>query len=228
MNIKRIAILSAVVIAVICVNMLSLFDWDHDPVAKQGVMDLRGWTEGATKPLKLKGEWEFYPGQLLSRLPENQPASFPYIQAPGNWGPSLNADDARSAIGYGTYRLTVVMDAEQAGQIAFCVPLIRSAHRLIVDGQEIGAKGIVVTDPAQYFGQAVPYVAWKKIEKERFDIFVQVVNFDHAVSGGIIQPISMGPVAAIVGEHQRIAALDFAILVVYLLFTLYFGLLHFF
>jgi|GEM_PF-6736763 Signal transduction histidine kinase len=38
----------------------------------------------------------------------------------------------------------------------------------------------------------------------------------------------MGPVAAIVGEHQRIAALDFAILVVYLLFTLYFGLLHFF
>lgn len=226
MNRKRIALISTIVMILITANVLSFFEWTGQPVAKNGILDLRGWNGDEEKVVKLIGEWEFYPSQLYEGSLDGTEAVPTYIQAPGNWREGLGNDLHEAAIGYGTYRLKILFDHDQNKRIGFRVPLIRSAHRLIVNQDEIGSSGRINGDPAKAVAEVVPYVAFTEIEGQSVEVLVQVVNFDHSTSGGIIQSISMGPMELINKEHQRISAFDFAIMVIYLLFSFYFGLIH--
>ncbi|MFS0554159.1 response regulator [Brevibacillus sp. 179-C9.3 HS] len=227
MNIKRVTIISAIVMFLACANILSFFEWTDQPVAKNGVLDLRGWEGVGKEVIKLKGEWEFYPYQLVEGPVEKRQVSPTYIRTPGNWREGLGNDHQAGSLGNGTYRLKILFDHDQNEMFGFRVPLIRSAHRLIVGQEEIGSLGVTSSDQAKSVAEVVPYVAFKEIHGQSVDVIVQVTNFDHGTSGGIIQSISMGTAEQINKEQQLISAFDFSIMVVYVLFSFYFGLIHF-
>ncbi|MEK8131640.1 ATP-binding protein [Paenibacillus filicis] len=209
-------------------NLITLRNWGDQPEAKNGLLDLSGWQKLGQEIVKLKGEWTFYPGQLLQRAEdaESSSASSVYTRVPGNWKPALADPQQEEALGYGTYRLQVRFGEHQTGLQAFRVQLIRAAHRLFVDGEEIGSNGRTTANPSDYAGQITPYVAFKDIKANQLDIFIQVANWDHAVSGGIIHSLWMGPPEKIVNEQQRVAAFEFGVIMLLLVFALYFGALQ--
>src|SRR5690606_31700578 len=76
---------------------------EDQPTASQGVMDLRGWDLDRSKPMVLKGQWEFYPNVFLMRDAESWDVQPSFLDVPGPWESSLE---------YGSYRLRMMLDAE--------------------------------------------------------------------------------------------------------------------
>lgn len=173
-----------VVALFIALNVLSFLEDEHAPKAHEGVLDLRqvgGLKEG---DIALNGEWLFYPGQLLDGTEETRAHDYIAI-VPGNWQSVIEPYLHQGAFGYGTYRLKILLDAEDesAQQIALRVPLIRTAHTLFVNGVQIGSNGAVSTSAGQYSPQVEPYISHTEISGTEVNIDVQVANYDFANSG---------------------------------------------
>lgn len=82
------------------------------PHLMNGVLDLRDKQINQDTLLILNGQWEFYPGMQLPSFNEQSltnASSQKYIQVPGKWNDVLN-DSKKSAYGYGSYRLRVLVD----------------------------------------------------------------------------------------------------------------------
>jgi len=227
MNRKYKWMIVSVLISFIGINLFFIMNPSAGPRAENGVLDLRGGKFPEQGLASLSGEWGFYPNQLLSGVQDvgNASAST-FISVPGNWTKGEKLDHFNAALGYGTYRLKVRIDAEQQGIVSFRVPLIRSSHRLFINGEELSSQGHVSDSRKGYLSQVHSYVAQKDIRASDIDLFIQVSNFDFKPSGGIIQSIQMGSLDAIMKEHQRIAAFEFAIIVVFVILALFFGFIH--
>lgn len=227
MNKKVVWSILIIFLLLTCGNIVSLMGWENQPKARGGILDLRGWSGFGQEVVSLKGEWEFYPAQLLSGEDDVKVDTAPLmIQAPGNWGKTISKVLYDGTKGYGTYRLQIKLDPNEAGLQAIRVPLIRTAHRLFVDGEQVGAQGVTAGQSANYKAEVKPYIAYQEVHGDRIDIFVQVANFDHATSGGIIQSIRMGPPELIDREQQRNAAMEFGMIVAFGLFAFFFAMLH--
>ncbi|GED54534.1 hypothetical protein BBO01nite_37750 [Brevibacillus borstelensis] len=88
-----------------------VFRTAEHPDAVQGVLDMRGWPFEESPTIALNGEWEFYPGELVShediaRMSTKRPH---FIQVPGDWRSAFPAG-SESSFGYGTYRLRILID----------------------------------------------------------------------------------------------------------------------
>ncbi|HIW34476.1 MAG TPA: hypothetical protein IAA29_17005, partial [Candidatus Paenibacillus intestinavium] len=87
----------------------------NQPVAINGVLDLRDWDDFSNHPLPLNGEWEFSPetfhfqnGAVLA----DSDAPSQLIQVPGNW--SLDSGTySNDKYGFGTYRLKILVDPDK-------------------------------------------------------------------------------------------------------------------
>ncbi|WP_281888592.1 histidine kinase [Paenibacillus sp. YYML68] len=213
------------IVLLIAINVLMLTDRDHEPQARNGVLELSE-QGGRQEAYRLQGEWSFYPNQLLtgrSTMSEEQAASAIVVDVPGSWDFDVFRGGPTNAIGYGTYHLRVQLGNQEAGLHAFWVPLIRASHRLFVNGEEIGGSGIPADESGRYSGEIKPYIAYKQLDAGRVDLFVQVANFDHTMSGGIIQSILMGPPEHVIKHQQKLAAFEFGMIVIYLMLALFFA-----
>lgn len=209
------------------VNIIGSWNEHDHPRAQQGVLDLRGWSEYGHDVIGLNGEWAYYPGVLLTGANDaEQVPNTRLYYVPGELQHSLSTFFRGTAIGYGTYRLQVKLDRE-AGLQAFHVQLIRNAHRLYVNGELIGSSGETAETADHYRGEVKPYVAYKDIQSDTFEVFVQVANFDHSTSGGMIQAIQLGPPDLVNQERQLTVAMEFGVIVLFGFFALFFGVIHF-
>lgn len=219
--------LLAVIVLIVCGNLLAAIDWKPQPHARKGILDLRGWDGLGKQVVKLSGEWEFYPGKLWSGGGVSErPSDLILIKTPGNWSNEISKVLHNGALGFGTYRLTIKLDSAKVESQAFFVPLIRSSHRFYVNNELVGVNGTTAEAANQYSGQAKPYITQTRIQGDTIEIIIQVSNFDFAISGGIIQPIIMGPLDLVAQEQSRTAAFEFGNMVVYILFASFFGVMH--
>lgn len=112
-------------------------------VAEAGVMDFRG-TDFASSVYALAGQWEFYYGEMYT------PGDFrsgpmeggETIDLPGPW---LKKGYPR--LGYATYRLTVLTDAQEP--LLLYVPEIMSSSTIWVNGKELFRAGQVGASPEE-------------------------------------------------------------------------------
>lgn len=124
----------------------------------KGVLDLSNWNLEQQGAVKLDGEWEFYPDELLS--PEDfrlvQYDSPPdYFKVPGTWR-GKNPDGGMSSRGSGTYRLQVLLrDTNEI--LGLKIRSIRMSHRLFIGGQEEGANRLPSTDKGAFQPGNTPY-----------------------------------------------------------------------
>ncbi len=116
-----------------------------DIAVQDGVIDLSGVNIAEAGSISLDGQWEFYWMELLKAedfksgdLPE--PLMAP---VPGFWH-GLNQDgEALPGKGYGTYRLQVKNAGIDQTYAGIHVSPIFTAYRLMVDGNEVGSRGLV-------------------------------------------------------------------------------------
>lgn len=224
---RYIWIMSIFVVLLMGVNVFYFFDRQDQPQAYNGTLDLRGWNGTGKQIIHLDGEWGFYPDQLITGADNLAEAHSPsLITVPGNWQEHMKKDLHDGALGYGTYKLHIMLDDNKEDLVGFRVPLIRTAHRLFVNNEEIGVNGVVSEQPESYTPQVKPYLAFKEVSQDSIDIYVQVANYDFTTSGGLIHSIQMGPMDLILREQQSIAAFEFAMIAVFVLLALFFVLMH--
>ena len=118
------------------------------PKAKQGHLDLEGWSFTERGPIRLNGEWEFFPSKLVnSYSPEDQASSL-YVAIPdsGLWQNIKVGGKTLSPYGYATYRLKITFPAIH-DNLALKIPEFFSASRIFLNGKDIYGAGMIGMKP---------------------------------------------------------------------------------
>ncbi|WP_248929237.1 ATP-binding protein [Paenibacillus hamazuiensis] len=178
------------------------------PSAVGGVVDLRNWDFSADNTLTLDGQWEFFPGQWLTPSPGGSyvpPASASgFIQVPGSWNRALSGESG-SPYGYGTYRLLILVSADNRMTYGIKTQDIRGASELFVNGHLLTGSGQPSAIRELHESRNIPYSGFFTTNEDYIEIVVRVSNYDYADKGGIIGPVSFGSALAV--THQNIFSL---------------------
>lgn len=181
--------------------------------ASQGVIDLRGLDFTVQETVQLKGDWEFYPGELLS--PDDfsgrtEPATDVQYSA----FPELWKSKGLSSFGTATYRL-IILTPEYCPPLSLEVPDMYSSYRLYVQGMEFSSNGI----PAQTKEDYKP--AWFHVTRPlnlkpvnqvggQMELILQIANFDHS-KGGSSQDIKLGLTQTLNTARERELAFSYTL-----------------
>jgi len=184
------------------------FDYRSDaPRAVNGVLDLRDWDVNGGKTITLDGEWAFYPYTWLAgneATPEAQTRDFQYIEVPGNWNDILG-----SPHGYGSYRLTILVNPDHDPSYSIRVSSARSASELYVDGRLLAKSGQPASSEEDYTARNFPYSAsFTTNGSGKIDVVVQAANFTDDRSSGIVRALKFGTEEAVSRETRLSTAMQ--------------------
>ncbi|MEK0313512.1 hybrid sensor histidine kinase/response regulator [Cohnella sp. 56] len=158
------------------------------PQATAGVMDLSAWNLATDGMLRLDGEWEFYPNQLLSPADfagGRQPDGKRYIQVPSIWN-----GKGMKGHGYATYRLLIKLRPTDQ-TLAIHKQVIRFSDRMFVNGREAASAGTPAKERSGYKPGNFPYTVSFLANGDRVELVVQVANYEYP-NGGIALPLRFG------------------------------------
>ena len=178
------------------------------PRAVDGVLDLRAWDLAADGPVRLDGDWDIYPGRLLSAQELDDPeiaATSGRIHVPGAWNARSYADGPMQAEGVATYALRLRFDpsTELPAYLAIRIPTpMNTAYALYVDGELVGKAGTVGLDRAGTTPQYAPNTALFAPQRDGAALVLQMANFDHAF-GGPIESLVLGSRVQIEAQQAR-------------------------
>ncbi|MET3287751.1 UNVERIFIED_CONTAM: two-component system sensor histidine kinase ChiS [Brevibacillus sp. OAP136] len=195
------------------------------PKAVSGVLDATGWDFARQGNVKLEGKWEFYHSQLLSpddftqRNGDVKPSLTGYMPVPAQWEnyPIPNS----SPFGYGTFRLRVKMQKQQGTIFGIKQAIMRTAHRVFVNGREIGSQGVPGRTKEETIPGNLPYTRFFAIQGDQAEIIVQIANYEYS-SGGFNQPLVFGVQKKIISEWGKSVTSELLIAIGFLLAGAYF------
>jgi signal transduction histidine kinase/DNA-binding NarL/FixJ family response regulator len=83
------------------------------PKVEKGVLDLRGWDFEKDGYFEIEGDFELYWKQLLTPkdFTAGKQHKFIYVKTPGNWGDLDFYGEKTTFHGYGTYKVTILLDS---------------------------------------------------------------------------------------------------------------------
>ncbi len=192
------------------------------PLAHNGILDLRTYELKDDKTMMLNGEWKFSEGHL-PREHEQENVEWETIAVP------TTSEDNRKA-DYGTYRLKILLNEKDYKERTYGlrIPSVKTASALFIDGELKGKSGEVADHPTQHIGKDIPYTVYFTTDKKEMDIILYVSNFDTVENIGIHKSIKFGSAEAISKEQDFIKILLTGMVVVLLLHSLYSLLVYFF
>lgn len=161
----------------------------HPPTVKQGVLDLRDWDLEQKGTVSLNGEWQFYWRQLRD-TPDSIPSHFitvPYVWNGYEWnGQKLPGE------GYATYIATIRLNpADKDKLLAFYVPDVYTAYRLLLNGKQISENGVVGTSKQTMKPYYMPRLVYFRPETDTLVLTMQISNFVHK-NGGMWNEMLIG------------------------------------
>ncbi|MBD0383611.1 hybrid sensor histidine kinase/response regulator [Paenibacillus sedimenti] len=169
------------------------------PLAMRGVLDLRDWSAGASRPITLEGEWEFYPEQWLTPADfANLTASVDriYLKVPGKW----DAAKGGAAYGYGTYRLVVKTSEDPETMYGIRVKNVISASEIYVNGHLLASNGQSAASRELHQARNTPYSVYFKEKGNQIELIMHVSNYEYSRGGGIVGSLKFGTADAIERE----------------------------
>ncbi|BBH24544.1 hypothetical protein Back11_58890 [Paenibacillus baekrokdamisoli] len=198
------------------------------PEAVNGELDLTQRDFAADGIVPLDGEWEFYSGRLLTpadfdldKQDGNRPEMTRYVHVPDNWEHYVDKQSKSSPYGYGTFRLRVKLP-EEAGRIyGIRQTNIKTAHKLFVNGREIGARGIPEKNKSETVSVNAPYVRYFSADGNRADIIIQVANYRY-FQGGITSSVVLGYQQDIQSARETAIAKDLLTTSAFLIMGIFF------
>ncbi|MFD0717662.1 ATP-binding protein [Paenibacillus sp. GCM10027626] len=182
---------------------------------------MRGLDLKTSSPLTLDGQWEWYPGELLTRQQiQSEDHEARGIQVPGDWGKALKSN-SNTSHGVGTYRLRILMDPLEQ-PIAFWLKDIQASSEVEINGEVLGGAGRVALTASEYVPRNASYkVPYSEKGKTEIELLIRVANFDSPFSGGIKRSVRFGSQAAIDSMSQFSIGFQFMIVLFMLLHGLY-------
>lgn len=206
-------------------NAFGVFD-SNSHAAKNGVLSLQNWNSGEEKTVKLNGEWDFYPNELITPDPsKDQFRPFSSIRksipVPKAWDQYLAKKP--TPFGSGTYRLRIKVPKD--GRYGIKVNTVRNASKVFINGIEAGAAGVPSKSSQKYQYDFRKYVAFGNSKDKIVEIVVQVANKEYA-RGGIVQPIDFGKPDQILAKQGLARLIEAFLIAGYLLYSLTYVTVH--
>ncbi len=165
------------------------------PVAKNGVLDLRSFDFEETPMFQLGGEWEMYPEKFYYPEFFDNNSSWPkatasFAETTKDWSEITGLHSGLKEFGYVTFRLTILMPQTFPKQ-ALMIKNVRTAYELYVNGK--GFEGSGTISQTTYNSEPNWRNATKAVELKpgKNELVLLVSNFHHA-RGGLSEPIQMG------------------------------------
>ncbi|MFC5403500.1 ATP-binding protein [Cohnella soli] len=193
--------------------------------AVNGQLDLRDWDLSSEPLLSLKGQWTFYPYQLIEPNSATNAGAI-IARLPGSWVKSLAAENS-TTFGYGSYRLRIAIDPDNKQTFRMRVPAIPASSSLFVNGRLIASSGQPSELPDMYVPDSVPYSASFTADRGVIDIVLHVANFDDRLTGGITQPIKFGTEEAVNRAYWFSVGTQLAVCLILALHAIYAVMLFF-
>lgn len=184
--------------------------------AEKGFLDLSQWQ--FEQPISLSGQWEFYPNKLLlpaDFMSQNFNVEPGYLKVPGPWNSAMN----EQGYGAGTYRLRIKLSPDTY-MLGIKSEVIRSAHKLYVNGELLHADGSVGLSASEHQMRNIPEATYFKQKGGTLDILIQVSNFDRDL-GGITQKLILGNQVQITRNQLVNYGLDFSGVLLLIIFGFY-------
>ena len=201
-------------------SIVNRFNHQAYPQAQHGLLDLSTWDFTQNGAVPLKGEWEFYPNQLLVHNDFAASSSSPvYVRVPSPWNRYVVGEKPLSPFGSATYRVRVKLPPSDK-IFGIKTSIIRMSNRIYVNGNLFGASGIPKPD-ASYSPENTPYVRYIQLSGGTTEIIVHVANYDYSLGGGIIDPIYFGEQSSISDLQDKTLLFDFFIITSFTIMGLY-------
>ncbi|WP_342773128.1 hybrid sensor histidine kinase/response regulator [Paenibacillus flagellatus] len=184
------------------------------------MLDLRGRELANSPPFRLDGEWEFYPGALVTHdeLKRQPVDGMRHVRVPGDWRSAFPGEPGTS-FGYGTYRLTILVDPGLDQPYTFWMNGIQASSAVEINGQVSAEFGTVAERAERYRPDSRSYTAsYTDADATQIELLIRVANFDQPNTGGIAKSIRFGSQAAI--DTQRWYSIGFQ-LVTFLILLLH-------
>ncbi len=185
------------VICAVCVAFLLLFitgctqEKNRSTYAVAGAADLSR-SGHFSKIIDLNGEWEFYPGVLLSPSDFENPDKFlkpVFLHVPGDW------NKLQGAKGIGTYRIKVMLPAERKNY-SIKIKWVRTICKVWADNTLLAEIGEIKDPVNNSLPKGNMAITDFNTEGTVMTLTAQVVNFQDR-RGGLCYPVSIGPPSAI-------------------------------
>lgn len=173
------------------------------PVAEKGELNIQQFDFNSSRPLPLKGEWEFYWNQLIDPGQFDNPNLKPaYINMPAKWNDISLNQEAIGHIGYATYRLKLDLRSDRQ-LMALHIENVLSCYKVWINGKLLVEKGKVGKSKQSTVHNALPSTrSFIPGEGQEIEIVMQVANFFHKY-GGIKKAPTLGSVEAIEKVNTR-------------------------
>ncbi len=159
------------------------------PGAIAGIMNLEAIDWQDTTLVKLDGQWEFYPQNLLTPA-DFATTTFPHdlVNVPGPWNSYMPA--AENGSGYATYRLIIhAPPVSHPLALKFSAP--RTAHKLWINGRLLSQEGVVSESADTAVAHFHDKVIFLDSHGGRIELVMQVSNYLHN-KGGPRRSITLG------------------------------------
>lgn len=181
------------------------------PLARDGVLDLRGWDFGRQGQLSLQGDWDFWPDRLVGpqEIADGTAPPPARLAVPGRWTSQTVNGRPLAAEGIGTYRLRVLLPAG-APALAMRHNQRFVAWNILINGAPVLRAGHVGPDADSTDSVGQRAIAAIAPGKGELDIIVQVAAFGGY--GGIPRALLLGNADSVYGDWQVELALRAAFL----------------
>ncbi|WP_458124635.1 ATP-binding protein [Paenibacillus sp. Z3-2] len=202
-------ILIIVSIIMLFVSVFSLGNWhylisNHPQIVHDGIVKID--TKQLQRPVKLEGDWGFYPNVLIAsseKLDSYQNKRIT-LDVPFHWKEYVEPN--KEGISVGTYHIRVHVPTE--GFYGLFIRSIRQANRVFINDVEVGARGKTSTVLSEFGSENDDkYTVFARSEHKGLDIIIQVTNYN-SPQAGIVYPIEFGTMGAIQQEYRWKVFLD--------------------
>ena len=185
--------------------------------ANDGVLSLQHWDR--QDELKLDGEWDFYPEQLIVPSPDEDvfdryKTQRQTIPVPAAW--NRYKSEKAAPYGTGTYRLLIHVPEDDLYGVK--LNTIRNANRVFINGQELGSAGVPSQRAEEYRFDYKKYVVLGNSKNKQIELVILVANYDYVV-GGIVSSLDFGLANQILSEQGRAKFVEGFLISGYLLFS---------
>lgn len=177
------------------------------PLAKKGVLDLRGWDFTKHRAVNLEGEWEFYWKDYLSLEDiknRQQPTTF--REFPMLWQNDSVDGHIITPMGYATQRLRVIFSSITP-ELSISIPQLYCSYLLFINGEFITSNGQVGTSRESSLPHWQPHTKDLRVTNDTLDIVLQISNFHHS-KGGASKNLSLGAKHFLQSVNKRTQAYD--------------------
>lgn len=183
--------------------LLSCSVTEVPPVAKKGHLTADLHLSNPLHTIQMIGEWEYYPGLLVSptELPEIKSIREPhFFTIPGVWTKSFLDKGFLAGDGYATFQIEL-QHGLKGIPLSIKVPEMESAYNLFVDGEKLASNGFVSTSYQTGIPEYRPQIIDFIPKENQTSFLLQISNYHHR-KGGPAQVITLGRTSQIHKQYE--------------------------